>query len=424
MITFKPTIVTSNKRKDGTFAVVMRVTYKGKSRRLATSMVARPEQLTRSGKIKDGTLQAQAERLRIQMQDAAAQLSPFDLEERDVDWVVAQIKARLNTSAFRLDFFAFAEEWLQHVKPQTRVSYYTALHAFARFIGRNEIDVNEIKRRMVLDFSEYLDSEPIYRYDTKLGAMVASKKAKRSGVASFTYPQRLGTIYKAARIKYNDDEAERLVIPGTPFDNLGLRRAPAEGQKPQSIATIQKMIDADFSGSRYHKARRRAFDALLLSFGLMGANMADLYVALNPSADTWSYQRAKTKDRRPDKAAMNVVIPPQMRPYIERLKGRGSKYWLNELRTSYANADAASHAIDKILRDWCVAEGIEPFTFYALRHSWADLARNECNVPKWLVDECLAHVGDFDLTDIYARRNWKEMAEANAKVLALFEWEK
>lgn len=61
------------------------------------------------------------------------------------------------------------------------------------------------------------------------------------------------------------------------------------------------------------------------------------------------------------------------------------------------------------------------FTFGAARHSWATLARR-AGVEKATVDECLAHKGDFSVTDIYAERSWELMWQANRTVLDLFRW--
>ena len=44
-------------------------------------------------------------------------------------------------------------------------------------------------------------------------------------------------------------------------------------------------------------------------------------------------------------------------------------------------------------------------------------------MEKSLVDEGLAHVGDYRMTDIYAERPWDKINEANSKVLALFNWD-
>ena len=60
-------------------------------------------------------------------------------------------------------------------------------------------------------------------------------------------------------------------------------------------------------------------------------------------------------------------------------------------------------------------------TYYAGRHSWATIARK--TTEKATVDEALGHVGDYRVTDIYAERDWEQVAEANRRVLALFRWQ-
>ena len=51
----------------------------------------------------------------------------------------------------------------------------------------------------------------------------------------------------------------------------------------------------------------------------------------------------------------------------------------------------------------------------------ATLAR-KAGVEKATVDECLCHIGDFKVTDIYLERDWDLLDRANRRVLALFRW--
>ena len=50
------------------------------------------------------------------------------------------------------------------------------------------------------------------------------------------------------------------------------------------------------------------------------------------------------------------------------------------------------------------------------------------NIPKSVqptqedMDEALGHIGDYQVADIYAERNWALAWEANRKVLELFHW--
>ena len=68
-----------------------------------------------------------------------------------------------------------------------------------------------------------------------------------------------------------------------------------------------------------------------------------------------------------------------------------------------------------------MANGLPPFTFYAARKTWATIAR-KAGVEKATIDECLIHVGELKMADIYIERDYSLLNEANRKVLAMFEW--
>ena len=56
--------------------------------------------------------------------------------------------------------------------------------------------------------------------------------------------------------------------------------------------------------------------------------------------------------------------------------------------------------------------------FYAARHTWATLAVNEAGVDKYTVHLALNHVDDKTaVTDIYIRKSWVPIDEANRKVI-------
>ena len=136
MITFKAIVISNNRRKDGTYPVKIRVTYKGVSRRLATAMVCKPTDLTRSLKIKNADILSQADKIIIEMRNVIKDISPFELEDKDVDWVVRKIKDKLSGEKFRLDFFEWSEKYLKQKSESTRKAYERALNALERFLGK------------------------------------------------------------------------------------------------------------------------------------------------------------------------------------------------------------------------------------------------------------------------------------------------
>lgn len=420
VVTFKPVIIQGNRRKDGTWAVYIRVTFKGVCRRLPTSLAATSSDLTRSGRIRSQDLLEKAGELVARMRGALSDLTYFEMEAWDVDRVVGRIRDRLGAEGFRLDFFVWADRYLKTKGASTRRTYDQALGALERFLGRRQLDVNEITRAMLLEFIDYVNSEP-KMHRTRTREWTASEPGKLPGAAAARHVQKLGHIYRAARDRYNDEDTGRIVIPRSPFDAVRLPvPPPSRGQRSIGAEAMQRVILARTDDPR----ERVALDAFVVSFCLMGANLADLWAAAPVSGDVWEYNRQKTRERRADGALMRVTVPSTAGPFIARLRegnARSAGLWLPDLRRLASSKDICTAKVNAQLRKWAEREGLPGFTFYAARHTWATLARRS-GVEKATVDECLGHVGDFALTDIYAERSWDLLDAANARVLELFEW--
>jgi integrase len=379
------------------------VTFKGRHRYLATTLVARPGDLSRSLTIKSPDITRRANELIARMQDALRDLSPFDLEAADVDGIVAHIRARMMAQSFRLDFFAWADGYLSGKLPQTRKVYDVALNSFAEFLGGRTLDINAITNRLLLDWMADTDGKMKRNTSKPHGEGLATRNAAR-----------LAHIYKAAQRKYNDDD--RTLIPRNPFDNIPRTATHPEGQHNLGAELMQRIIDDKTATGR----ERLALDAFILSFLLMGANMADLWAA-RPCASVWVYNRQKTSGRRADRAEMRVAIPPEAAPYLERLTGPGD-WWLNALHGLRGGKDGATHKVNAALKAWADRERIPSFTFYAARKTWASLARR-AGVEKATIDECLCHIGDFPVADIYIERDWELLDKANRKTIAMLRWD-
>lgn len=416
MPSFKAVVLPGQRRKDGTYNVKIRVLHNRGQRRIPTSLFARPQDLTRSLKIKNPDILSKCDNIIVQMRAAIADINPFDLEDMPVEQLVSHIRAAMHAERFRLDFFAFAEDWIKCKAPTTRRNYEGALRSFERYLGRRELDVNEITRRMILDYMEVTDAENKLQWSYTKRMLVETSKPKGGGTAS-RHVMKLAHIYAAARARYNDEDTGRIVIPRTPFADIPLTLPPSDGAKPLDADTMQRVIDAQTADD----LERIALDAFVVSFALMGVNLADLYGAIPPRDGVWVYNRQKTSRRRADKAKMVVYIPSVVNGQLQRLGAPGGAWWLPVLRDVDIDKDRITGKLNRALAKWCRREGIERFTFNAARHTWATLARR-AGVEKALVDEGLAHVGDFQLTDIYAERDWDLINGANAKVLALFRW--
>lgn len=418
--TFRPVVFAHHKRKDGTYNVKINVYFKGKERRLPTTIFCTKEDLTRSCHIKNNDILSLCDIEITKMRKAISDVSFFDLENKDVDWLVRYIKAKLTVTSFHLDFFAFAEQYIAGMKESTMKSYISALNAFAQYIGSRILDINDITKKMIEEFYEFWNSQPKHWYSIRDGKPMPSKTKGKKITAATKYVRHLATIFKAAKHKYNDDDEGVIFIPRSPFDSLDFPQVIHEGQKPLSFDLMQRIILADVPARC--RGQRRSLDALVVSFGLMGANVADLLEARTPSDGVWEYERKKTRDRRADRARMHVIIPAVLSPYLSRLSSGKGEYWLSSLRDISDQEQKVTINLNANLRKWCESEKITPFTFYAVRKTWATLARKVAD--KSIVDEGLAHTGGHVLTDIYADKPWDVINKANADVLAMFQWER
>lgn len=419
MATLKAVVIPGNRSKDGTYPVKIRIYNNYQTRRLATNLVAEPKDLTKSLKIKKDTeLYSKAGELIKRMRKIIADLSPCDLEEKPIDWVVAKVKEGLKGESFSLDFFTWADKYLQSKNESTRRAYDRALNAFSRFLGERILDINDISRSMLLDFMEFVDAEPKMYFSKATGKTIATDKQKVNKASSSLHLMKLQHIFNAAKYRYNDEDADVIRIPRSPFDNIKkIFPSGGKGQKALSRETMQMLIEAQTDNEQI----RAAIDAFLLSFCLMGANLADMYSAIPFKGKTWIYQRIKTSERRSDGAELRVVIPHQAEVLIERLQNGKSGWWLPVLHQIGAKKHTCNEKINEALREWQREMGVEDFTFYAARHTFATLARS-LGHDLALVNDCLCHKDGLDDGRRYAPSTWEQRNAVNQSVVDSFRW--
>ena len=387
MITYKPIIIPGGRRKDGIWPVKIRVTFKGVSRRIPTTLACTDADLTRSGKIKNAAILERAGELIARMREATADLSPFTLEAWSVDEVVAHIRAALSADSFRLDFFAYGRELIAGKIPHTRAYYQTALNALADYLGRDTLDINSITRGMLVSFAE----------------SVGETKAAR-------HLAKLAFIHRSARDQFNDEDAGAIRIPRQPFQNLPKVRPQGKGQKALQPQELQALIDC----TPANEWEALALSAFLLSFCTMGANLADLYAEKGPISGVWCYKRRKTG------VYNEVAVNARIAGLAGQLQDGPAGWWLPALHR-YGTADTATHNINKWLTQIAARLGLPSFRFYAARKTWATTARR-LGIEKATIDDALAHAGDYRMADIYAEKNWTLTAAANERVQAEFSW--
>lgn len=102
-------------------------------KRISTGISVKNSELTSNGKkIKEPTKARFVEMKRRELQDKLDALS-IELIGQDVD--AAYICSRLTSTHDSIDFFAFAEEWLEHTYIMGKKNYVTMLNTFEKYLG-------------------------------------------------------------------------------------------------------------------------------------------------------------------------------------------------------------------------------------------------------------------------------------------------
>lgn len=418
-ITLKPVVDTRQQRPDGTYNVKIRVTYKRKSRILATTITAPAKDVDKNGILKGESLN-RGYNLIFKFQKYLNELDFFLAETMTVDEVVKYIRRKgSGAGQFHLDFFTFAEKDVLPSKSQgTALTYQSALNSLRRFLNSSRLDINDITKSMLSDYLRFVDNEPKV-VKLKAGGTKESDVAKRKQFSSIAYLGKLRIIYREAVSRYNDEDRGVINIPHDPFAGLSITVRGGVAHTAQTPEVIQRLINYS---DRCLYNTRMALDIYIISFALMGMNTKDMFEAAPAKKGVIIYNRAKTRGRRQDNAEHRVLIDPRIAPLIEKHKDPTGQRLFN-FYLYYKSASFMNHAIRQSLHSLAKKMEIEPFTMYAARHSWATIARSSrCGIDKATVDDCLVHVGDHRLADVYAEKDWQVFWDANKKVLDLFDW--
>lgn len=400
MPTFKAAIKLHNKRKDGAYNIFIRVTHKRISKPIKTPFYVTKDDLTRSGKIKNQFyLDKCDEQIRI-YREQCDELG-FAIEDMTVDDIVKYLKE--NKSNLYIDFIAYGRNYANKIKQKqkgTAANYFTAINKLVQFIGREELNIGSINKKLIREWIAWIEDN--------CGARAAT-----------LYPSCIRAIFNVAKLEYNDEDAGIVRIPLSPFKGISLKESSSNSSKRAiDIEDLRRIATSEYeeiTKSAPHRRKNLSKDVFLMSFYLIGMNSVDLYDARKSEYKNGrlTYQREKTKTRRDDKAEISIKVEPEVLPFFEKYLDRTDSDYLFNFHRHYSSPNTFNQALNKGLKS--ILPDLE---FYAARHTWASIARNECGIDKFTVHKALNHVVDeMKITDRYIRKDWCDIDEANRKVI-------
>ena len=394
MATFKAEV--QKQRKDGTFAVKIILTHKRKLKRLSTGIYITKNDMTRSGKIKNQAVLDKIEDLIREYRKKANSLS-IAIEDMPIDRLSDILCEK------KKDYIDFIEVFNEYIERNTSKkgirNYRSALNSLIRFIGRDRLDIAEIT-------ASFLE-----RYAISLG----------KGRAASLYIGSLRSVYSWAKLQYNDEESNRILIPYSPFSRFKVPKQNIAEKRAINASLIRKIISLPYDLTSRGKDKENRFnlakDCFILSFGLIGMNSVDLYNAEICDHKTIIYYRTKTADRRKDHSKIQLDISDYIVRIFDKYRDKTNKkvFRFHMMYSSESNFNAA---INKGLKKVGEKIGISDLEFYAARHSWATIARNDLSIDKETINEALNHADKhMAITDLYIKKDFSAINEANKKVL-------
>lgn len=393
MATFKATIFKDRQRPDKTWNVVIRFTHTRKVRYISTTMYVTRKDITASFKIKNANVLDRCNELIKTYRERISELN-LEFNDIDIDTIVSYLKQKKDKRG--ISFTDFANKWIYSSTIKGIKNYKTALNALYAFVGRDNILCEEINVKTMKAFENALKDRPR---------------------AQSLYPNCIKTIFNAAKEYYNDEDNDIIRIKHSLDKYKPVEQNIAE-KRALDVETIRRIFALPYDNIMVKGKSSRhdlALDCFRLSFCLMGMNSADLYYADKLEDNTIIYDRMKTKDRRRDKAEIQVKITDYIKPLVEKYKGKERVFNFYE---RFTTMESFNRAINIGLKEIGKEIGIERLQFYAARHSMATISVNDVKISKYIVNDMLNHTDQsLRITELYIKKDFSHINEANVKLL-------
>lgn len=305
--------------------------------------------------------------------------------------IMAQIDKERGNGGLKVNFFDYADRWLSISCIKGEKNYRTMLNSLQRY--------NNGSRTLYF-------SDITFSFLQGYGLSLKGKPRAQS-----LYLGAIRHIYKQACLEYNDDNETRL--SANLFDRFKVPKQIHKGQRALTLDELKTFMAYKPNGVRDELAK----DCAILSLFTMGTNSADLYNAKIYSKGILKYERTKTRDRRSDKAYIEIVVHNSIKSLFDKYKDKTKKHVFS-FHIRYSTCTEFNKAINIGLKIIGKKMGIESLTFYQFRHTWASIARNELGASAYDVDEALNHKSrDNSLLDIYVKKDFRNINTLNNKVI-------
>lgn len=406
-ISYTALVYSKNLRKDKTFPITIRISYKGKYANLETGLSACKTELKdykgegkKLFKIKNAYLTERCnekiskynELIRKVELPENSHILPYDFTVKDIKELLVRGTVRPKSLDFMEEFQAFLDKKKDNISIGAYQTTYNHLQAFA---GATLL-VDNITPNKLTDFENYLKNK-------------ANKWGKNMGSRG------LNLYMNAIRTVYNwvmDEYEYKGYSFRYPFRKYKIPSAKYDATTALTKQQLRAIIETPLTGIRANRAR----DLFVISLLSVGTNAKDFYL-LERISKRLEYKRSKTKGKRKDEAFISIKIEPELKPYLAKYWGNSSSPLPQLYKTpSILNATLREGLISTVkqVNNKLGNDFLPSFDYYDARRSVASVMRNDLGISKDDVAKCLNHIGVTNrTTDIYIEQDFSIIDKCN-----------
>ena len=359
-------------RKDGSCAVKIRISQKGKFADIPLDFSVPPQEF-------DG------------------RLPKYPAHRKMAEDSLARYHVRLLDLGTKVDLMSAAQirNWLTEKKTEKSILLLDAIGDYAARCGRDKTKESYVYARDKV--KAFAGSEPLRFEDVDYKWLTAfDRYMGRNGIGTNSR----AIVFRCLRAVFND-AIDNDLTEVYPFRKFKIR-SEQKVKEHLSVEQFRILRDEDFGNDN------DARDFFLLSFYAVGINPVDLYGLEGLHGGRIRYVRRKTSK------FYDIGVQPEFAEICARFKG--DAHLLN-FADRYRNYDTFINFYRKKLRRVGSAICIPDITYYWARYTWATLAY-EIGVPRDSISQSLGHsFAGPAVTSVYIDYDYKKVDDANRLVL-------
>lgn len=359
-------------RKDGSCAVKIRISQKGKFADIPLDFSVLPQEF-------DG------------------RLPKYPAHRKMAEDSLARYHVRLLDLGTKVDLMSAVQirDWLTEKKKARSVLLLDAIGDYSARCGRQKTKESYVYARDKV--KSFAGAEPIRFEDVDFKWLTALDRfMERNGIGTNSR----AIVFRCLRAVFND-AIDNGLTETYPFRKFKIR-SEQKVKEHLSVEQFRILRDENFGGDN------DARDFFLLSFYAIGINPIDLYGLEGLPGGRLRYVRRKTSK------FYDIGVQPEFAEICARFKGNAH---LLNFADRYRNYDTFINFYRKKLRRIGKAICVPDITFYWARYTWATLAY-EIGVPRDSISQSLGHsFAGPAVTSVYIDYDYKKVDEANRRVL-------